>query len=139
MENFSPEADFMIKFGVETGKMIDHFDAEKPILRKTESRTDETAPGLYKHFFFMRVCVLRRSDVSLRPLSVVIPEIPTSYGGISLFIAPTEYRCPRNGAGADNRFSGVGHHSNLLAIQPIRIGVKFNDFPHGLFFGLLAY
>ena len=57
----------------------DQRDAEKPILRKTASRT---APGLEKNgFFHVRLSFApRRRD--LRPFPVVIPEITSSYGGI---------------------------------------------------------
>ena len=49
------------------------------------------------------------------------------------FIAQTEYAVSPNDALADNRFPGVGHHPSLLTIQSVRMGVKFDGFPHGLF------
>ena len=46
------------------------------------------------------------------------------------FIVQTEYAVSPNAALADNRFSGVGAHPSLLTIQSIRMGVKFDGFPH---------
>ena len=57
-------------------------DAEKPILRETASRTDETAPGLEKNGFFrvrLRFTPFRRQ---LTALPAIILETTNSYGGI---------------------------------------------------------
>ena len=89
-------------------------DAEKPILRKTASRTDETAPVLGEKW--------------VRPDAFAFYAVPASIDGISRndsedcellrrhmgFIAQTEYGVPPNAAAADNRFSGVGAHPGLL-------------------------
>ena len=115
-------------------------DAEKPILRKTAPRTDETAPILKKW---------------VRPDAFAFYAVPASIDGISKndsgdygflrrhmgLIFQTEYAVSPNTAPADNRFSGVGAHPSLLTIQSIRMGLKFDRFPHGLFcsFGLLGY
>ena len=56
--------------------------AEKPILRKTASRTDETAPVLEKNGFFhvrLNFTPLRRQ---LAAFPATILEITSSYGGI---------------------------------------------------------
>ena len=111
-----------------------HRTAKKPILRKTASRTDETAPILGEKW--------------VRPDAFAFYAVPASIGGIYMndygdyeflrrhmgFIIQTEYVVFPNAAAADNRFSGVGAHPSLLTIPSVRMGLKFNEFPHGLSF-----
>ena len=60
----------------------DQRDAEKPILCKTASRTDETAPVLDKNGFFHVRLRFTPSRRQLTAFPAVILEIPSSYGGI---------------------------------------------------------
>ena len=46
------------------------------------------------------------------------------------FIAQREYAVSPSSAAVDNGFSGVGGRPSRLTIQSVRMGPKFDDFPH---------
>ena len=106
----------------------DQCDAEKPILRKTASRRDETAPGLNNNGFF---------HVRLRftPFRLQLTAVPGRHSGdpdflrrhLLVYNSNRVYGCARNGAGADNSTTGP-RRSSTQSSAP-----KIEDPPFSIF------
>ena len=96
------------------------------MLRKTASRTDETAPGLKKNklfnvFFALYVVTARFTAASGRHSED--HEFLWRHGR---FIAETEYSGSPKAARTDNGFSGVGHR---VSVAPVALSMDWCWYP----------